>query len=121
VSSRASTWVTEVGAALNALQVAFEVHIAITENPDGILGEIVQLAPRLAGPCERLRHEHVELRGLLGEQIASFSTAPLVPEFPWVEARRRDVTQLLGRLAHHRQQGADLTYEAYGVDIGGET
>ena len=58
---------------------------------------------------------------MLGGQITSFTAPPITPDSPWVDARRHDVTRLLGRLAHHRQQGADLTYEAYGVDIGGET
>ena len=30
-------------------------------------------------------------------------------------------TRLLGALVRHRQRGADLVYEAYQVDIGGET
>jgi hypothetical protein len=30
-------------------------------------------------------------------------------------------TTLLGALVRHRQRGADLVFEAYQVDIGGET
>jgi hypothetical protein len=30
---------------------------------------------------------------------------------------RRDLLQLLGRLTHHRQLGADLLYEAYVLDV----
>jgi len=30
-------------------------------------------------------------------------------------------TALLGRLVRHRQRGSDLVFEAYEVDIGGET
>jgi hypothetical protein len=30
-------------------------------------------------------------------------------------------TQLLATLSRHRQRGADLVYEAYQVDIGGDT
>jgi hypothetical protein len=30
-------------------------------------------------------------------------------------------TALLGRLLRHRQRGSDLVYEAYQIDIGGET
>src|SRR4051794_21330039 len=55
VSGRAPVWVTDVGAALYRLRGALEHHIEVTENPDGILAQIVQLAPRLAGPCDRLR------------------------------------------------------------------
>jgi hypothetical protein len=38
-----------------------------------------------------------------------------------VEAIRDLGTTLLGHLARHRQRGADLVYEAYQADIGGET
>lgn len=74
---RVSAGVTDVGAALGGLQRAFDVHIAITEHPDGHLGEIVRLTPRLAGACARLPREHVELQGLLGEQVASLGAAHL--------------------------------------------
>jgi len=121
VGARAPVWVTEVGVALDRLRGALAHHIDVTETADGILDQIVQLAPRLAGPCDRLRHEHVELKGLLEGYIAVLDGAPAVPDAGWVEDRRRETTNLLGRLATHRQQGADLTYEAYGVDIGGET
>jgi len=121
VSGRAPVWVTDVGAALYRLRGALEHHIEVTEDADGILAQIVQLAPRLAGPCDRLRQEHVELKGLLEGESSLFDGAPAAPDSMWVEGRRRDITHVLGRLASHRQQGADLTYEAYGVDIGGET
>jgi hypothetical protein len=38
-----------------------------------------------------------------------------------VDAIRALATALLGRLARHRQHGADLIYQAYQVDLGGET
>jgi hypothetical protein len=34
---------------------------------------------------------------------------------------RAAATSLLARLARHRQRGADLVFEAYQVDVGGET
>jgi hypothetical protein len=120
-AGRAGAWAAGVGAALQALRAAFDTHVEITEGDDGILAEIVRLSPRLDRPVTGLRREHDELREVLHEQIAFFETAPVAPDTRWVEARRDAMTELLGRLARHRQRGADLTYEAYGVDIGGET
>ena len=34
---------------------------------------------------------------------------------------RKAGTELLGVLMRHRQRGADLVFEAFGLDIGGET
>ena len=38
-----------------------------------------------------------------------------------VDGVRRLGTALLGLLVRHRQRGSDLVYEAYELDIGGET
>jgi hypothetical protein len=32
---------------------------------------------------------------------------------------REDATRLMGHVIKHRQRGADLVYEAYATDIGG--
>jgi hypothetical protein len=120
-AGRADAWVAGVDAALHTLQVAFDTHVVTTEDPDGILEEIVRLSPRLANPVTHLRRDHIELRTVLDEQIAAFDGAPAGPDTAWVNDRRAALTALLARLARHRQHGADLTYEAYGVDIGGET
>ena len=120
-AGRPVDWAAGVGTALDTLQVAFESHVATTESPDGILDEIVRLSPRLTNPVGGLRRDHGELGELLHEQITALRTAPGAPDAEWIDARREAVLQLLGRLARHRQHGADLTYEAYGVDIGGET
>ena len=37
-----------------------------------------------------------------------------------VEQVRALGTSLLGRIVRHRQRGADLVYEAYEVDVGGD-
>ena len=39
----------------------------------------------------------------------------------WVESIRDAAITLMGLLVRHRQRGADLVYEAYDVEIGGET
>jgi hypothetical protein len=120
-SGRAAAWAAGVGAALRTLQGAFEAHVETTEGPDGILEEIVQVSPRLTNPVTHLRRDHLELRPVLRELVASVDALAVSDDAQWVNQRREAVTELLSRLARHRQQGADLAYEAYGVDIGGET
>jgi hypothetical protein len=119
-AGRADAWATEVGGAVHALQDAFDAHIETTEAPDGILDAIVALAPRLANGVAKARREHVELGQGLRDQVSLFDAASPTLDTDWVEQRRQDVSELLRRLARHRQLGADLTYEAYEVDIGGE-
>jgi len=120
---RIDEWTTGLGLALQTLQGALEGHTHTTEQPDGILDEIVRLSPRLANPVAGLRRDHVELHQLLVDEATALRGAPTAPgqQAEWIGARRDEVMSLLGRLARHRQHGADLTYEAYGVDIGGET
>jgi hypothetical protein len=38
-----------------------------------------------------------------------------------VDGIRESATALLGMLSRHRQRGADLVFDAYQTDIGGET
>ena len=90
--------------------------MAVTEGPDGLYGELVDHAPRLA-------------RGIEG---LNASTPPCWPAWTACTAgytgRTRTIEQIrdwAGSCSHelwpHRQRGADLVYEAYATDIGGET
>ena len=54
------------------------------------------------------------VEGLVGERGAGLESADAVA------ARREAATELVGRIVRHRQRGADLIYEAYEVDIGGQ-
>lgn len=107
-------WIGAVEDGLVALRDALDAHISEVEAPDGLLADTLSRAPRLAPSVERLRREHRQL-------ITSWDRAALaLAEHPADKARvRRRVVSLLGRLAIHRQGGADLVYEAYNVDIGG--
>ncbi len=106
-------WADAVDASLLELEDALGAHIREVEAPDGLLAEIVDVAPRLVSDVETIKNEHVELvaswaraRQSLGGNGAASVT----------EVRRR-IISLLGRLAIHRQRGSDLVYEAYNVDI----
>jgi Ala-tRNA(Pro) deacylase len=107
-------WRARLRDEIERLARATDEHVAQTEACEGILAEIVEQAPRLWRAVERLRRQHVELRSLcreVGERIEaeSGSTAHI----------RRDVERLLARHEAHRHLGADLVFEAYGMDIGG--
>jgi hypothetical protein len=106
-------WAGAVDAALLELEDALTEHIREVEAPDGLLAEIVEVAPRLVAEVEMIKREHVELlrswararRSVTGDGVTSASGV------------RRRIISLLGRLAIHRQRGSDLVYEAYNTDI----
>lgn len=109
-------WPDRVRDALGELSGDFETHVEITEGPDGLYHELLGIAPRLSDAVARLTKEHGEIETLLAEVLASVS----VPDAD-VQRVREQATTLLGRLVRHRQRGSDLVYEAYEVDIGGDT
>jgi hypothetical protein len=114
-----AAWSARLRDALHALYDDFAEHIAITEGPEGLYAELTQDSPRLAHRIERLTEEHAEI----GRQLEQLLTWADVGDDarPDVPQARRAGTQLLVALMHHRQRGADLVFEAYEVDMGGET
>jgi hypothetical protein len=111
-------WAERVHVALVELSGDFREHIEITEGPEGIHGDLVASSPRLSGPVEGLTREHDVIRRHLDGLLARVA----LPDAGEDVDRVRDLgTALLGRLVRHRQRGADLVFEAYEYDIGGET
>lgn len=113
---RPHAWGRRVSDALGELSADFREHIDITEGVDGLYRELLMTAPRLSNMVARLTREHGQIRDLLDE-MESYTGAPA----PDVDRIRDIGTTLLGHLARHRQRGADLVFEAYSVDLGGET
>jgi hypothetical protein len=111
-------WVQRVHVALVELSADFHAHIDITEGPEGLYRELGRIAPRLSDPVTRLTHEHALIRERLDGLLARASS-PAADED--VDTVRGLATELLAMLIRHRQRGADLVFEAYEVDIGGET
>jgi hypothetical protein len=109
---RAAAWSQELGQQLGELSAAFDVHVALTEGPDGLLADIVEAAPRLANRVAVTRRDHVRLR----EQLDGILSSLPVDEGGVAETREQ-VVELLTAMVRHRQAGADLVYEAYNVDI----
>lgn len=111
-ASTVERWGDQVEAALYRLKDALHSHIDATEGPGGLLASIAETAPRLAAELGELGAEHQDLTAALERAFRSLAE-PIDPRLV-----RRRVVALLGRLALHRQRGADLVYEAYHVDIG---
>jgi GrpB-like predicted nucleotidyltransferase (UPF0157 family) len=111
-------WAQRVHVAAVELAGDFREHVDITEGPDGLYREVLTTSPRLSGAVSILTHEHALIRG----QVDSLLTRVAASDVSADADKVRDLgTALLGRLVRHRQRGADLVFEAYEFDIGGET
>jgi len=102
---------------LDHLRVVFGVHVEVTESPGGLYEEILEIAPRLANKIARFRREHVSITRAIESALDNLSAGgdTLGPDL------RGRLDRLHDLLARHRRRGADLVYEAYHVDIGGES
>lgn len=111
---RESSWRKHVQRSLVRLVMAADAHIGESEGPGGLLTEVESKAPRLWREADKMRAEHSELLEdcfrVLEELRGETSSSSLI---------RHDVLTLVERFEMHRHRGADLVYEAYGVDIGG--
>jgi hypothetical protein len=121
---RLREWVGEVIGQLERLRDAFVRHVEVTEGPGGLHEEILDAAPRLAAMVDRLKDEHVSINQGIGGRLKELRElggreGVEVEPLHVVDRARRDILALLGRIARHRQRGADLIYEAFEVDIGG--
>jgi len=117
-SGGAACWARELQPALMKLYADFRAHVAITEGPDGLYCDLAERSPRLAHPVGRLTEEHGEITRRLEELV---TWTDVNAESPDVAEVRRSGTAVLALLMRHRQRGSDLVFEAYEVDIGGET
>jgi len=111
-------WAERVDVALVELSADFREHIDVTEGQDGLYADLRAAAPRLSDAVARLAREHRQIRELLDDLLARVR----IPDSKTDVERVRDLgTNLLGLLVRHRQRGSDLVYEAYELDLGGET
>jgi hypothetical protein len=109
-------WRERVDVRLYGLRSAFAEHIVVTEGPEGLYAELLDYAPRLARQVHVLVREHAAV-------VSTMSTLQRRAHLPetTVDELRGWSSDLLRELSRHRQRGADLVYEAYETDIGGET
>lgn len=117
-TARKDVWVERVNVALIELSADFGEHIDITEGPDGLYPGVITTAPHLSNSVTSLTREHAQITGM-AERLLTHLSEPTVTDD--VDGVRDLGTTLLATLSRHRQRGADLVYEAYQTDIGGET
>jgi hypothetical protein len=113
---RAAIWGEQVVAAVTRLAAEFAEHVEVTEGPDGLHQNILAGDLRLANAVTALTHEHVTIAADIAGLYAACEPPVTSPDVADV---REQGTRVMGRLARHRQRGADLIYEAYQTDIGG--
>ena len=107
-----------VDVALVELEADFRAHVELTEGPNGLYQALRATAPHLAGTAARLTDEHTRIKHSMASLLTSRAGTLDIDD---VDAIRESATTFLGTLSRHRQRGADLVYDAYQTDIGGET
>lgn len=113
MASSGSGWRGAVEKSLAGLRAAIDAHVTEVEGPEGLLSQLVADAPRLSNEVELMKREHARL--LVDTDVILADVEDAEP----VDIRERAMS-LLRDLVTHRQTGADLVYEAYSTDIGGQ-
>ena len=117
-TDRKLVWAERVHVALVELSADFREHIAVTEGPDGLYHGVLTTAPHMSSSVAGLTREHILIKKM-ADQLLTLLSEPTAIEH--VDGARDLGTKLIAKLSRHRQRGADLVYEAYQTDIGGET
>jgi hypothetical protein len=99
--------------AVNSVGSAFAEHRKVTEGSTGLYAGLLDSAPRLSRAVDELIGDHASISAAAAELQRQVHA-----ETDWLRER---AGELLRHLARHRQRGADLVYEAYATDLGGET
>lgn len=113
-SGELEAWRDHVRELGDELLLALDDHIRETDGATGFLAEIVEHAPRLSGQVEVLREEHPRLYDdaqVLRDAVEGELNEELV------ESTRASVRTMLTDLERHYEQGAQLLYESYWVDV----
>jgi hypothetical protein len=109
-------WDARVSSALAGLSADFQVHLEVTEGPNGLHHDVMIAAPRLAHAISVLTAEHQVITSM----IVDLTGRAQLTAAQGVEAVHRDATTLIAHIASHRQRGADLMFEAFEADVGGQ-
>jgi hypothetical protein len=99
--------------AVSSVRSAFAEHRKVTEGSAGLYAGLLDSAPRLSRAVDELIDDHASISAAAAQLQEHAHAEP-----DWLRER---AGELLRDLARHRQRGADLVYEAYGTDLGGET
>lgn len=112
--SATSAWRDGVQQAVEAVDRALTRHVSSNLETDGLLPTVVEAAPWLSGPADRLGVEHIEL----AERTAALVTVTADRQSS-PEAVRDAAADLAARLLRHVQHAHDLLYDAFESDLGG--
>ncbi|GAA2709276.1 hypothetical protein ACFY2R_01865 [Micromonospora olivasterospora] len=112
----APRWREHLLTRLGPLHQGFAEHVEATEGPAGLYAELIAHAPRLDHGVRLLTQEHAGIT----EALAALQRAAERAGVPAEEVRLR-AGYLVELLSRHRQRGADLLWQAYETDLGGET
>jgi hypothetical protein len=116
-----TVWRERVRESLAKVQVALKQHVKDTEGEEGLYIELRDDAPRLTNLVILLTDEHTEIKDAIRDCLATLEALPEEFETEDAEPVRESILFLLGKIARHRQKGADLIWRAYSVDIGGDS
>lgn len=111
-ASRLPDWLETVEDAFSTLSAALGRHVAEIEAEDGLFAEVLDRAPRLRPVVDTLREEHDALRRECHSALVMARDSDTEPK-----VMRRKILAILGRLAMHRQDGAELLFDAHNVDL----
>lgn len=119
--SGAPLWMEDVHERAEAVKTALLGHIREVERPDGIIARILSDQPRLESHGHELIADHPRLLERVDSviELTSGESDPVATET--ITQVRHLVLELLGMLTRHRQAGADFVFDAYDVDIGGQS
>ena len=107
-------WRAQVAAAVAGLGSLAKEQIAAYTADDGVLAEVVERAPRLASHVVRVR----ELIESLPPRVDTLASEVTGVEIDQV---REHALRLLADFLRARQKLADLVWDAYSVDLGGDS
>lgn len=106
-------WADQVHDALTNLDASLQRHVSEIEASDGLFAEVVDRAPHLMSAIESLRQEHEAMIEMCQSALEGLWTDRGVA----VEDTRHTALELLRQIAAHRQNGSELLFDAYDVDL----
>lgn len=115
-----SQWRERMKTQLEGVREALDDHIRQVERPGGLVDQITMDAPRMINMMKKLLTEHDDLHRDIASVLETIQQMPEQFSPEQATATRIAAMALLGSIVQHRHKGADLLYEAYNVDIGGE-
>ncbi|WP_435204717.1 hypothetical protein [Micromonospora sp. bgisy143] len=116
VTAAEPRWRETVLLRLRPVGQGFAEHVRVTEGPAGLYRELLTHSPRLDHGIRSLTREHAAI-------VAAILAVQRVAERPEAgsDELRHRAGHLLRALARHRRRGANLLWQAYQTDLGGET